>query len=178
MNEEIQEIERLVRQSGELAESLIQLARKLQQRMHQADIDEKPLGDVAALYDKLANLHSYIELVKREIDPHRHYNRDEADAKAFKPVIDETATREAAIIELLRVGVAEKRMTPELAAEQLAKLLRPDLAVSQRIHIREIAKAAFSAGDDVSSKVSPFLMGAQRQQSEQQGAGKRIAVTP
>jgi len=177
MNEEIQEIERLVRQSGELAESLIQLARKLQQRMHQADNDEKPLGDVA-LYEKLANLHSYIELVKREIDPHRHYNRDETDAKAFKAVIDGTATREAAIIELLRIGVAEKRMTPELAAEQLAKLFRPDLAVSQRIHIREIAKAAFSTGDDVSSKVTPFLKGAQRQQSEQQGAGKRIAMTP
>jgi hypothetical protein len=178
MNEEIQEIERLVRQSGELAESLIQLARKLQQRMHQADIHEKPSGDVAGLYDKLANLRSYIDFVQRGIDLHRHYKRDEAETKAFKAVMDGTATPEAAIIELLRVGVAEKTMTPELAAEQLSKLLRPDLAVSQRIHIREIAKAAFSAGDDVSRKVSPFLKGAQRQQSEQQEAGKRIAVTP
>lgn len=178
MNEEIQEIERLVRKSGELAESLIQLARKLQQRIHQADIHEKPSGDVASLYDKLANLHSDVDLVKHDTDPHRHYKRDEADAKAFKAFMDGTATREAAMIELLRVGVAEKTMTPELAAEQLAKLLSPDLPVSQRIQIREIAKAAFSAGDDVSSKVSPFLKGAQRQQSEQQEAGKRIAVTP
>jgi hypothetical protein len=179
MNEEIQEIERLIKQSGELAESLIQLARKLQQRrMRQADIHEKPSGDVAALYDKLTNLHSYIDFVKREIDPHRHYRHDEVNAKALKAVMDGTATPEAAIIELLRVGVAEKTMTPELAAEQLAKLLRPDLAVSQRIHIREIAKAALSAGDDVFSKVSPFLRGAQRQQSEQQETGKGIAVTP
>jgi hypothetical protein len=145
MNEEAQEIEKLLKQSGELAESLIQLARRLQQRRTQeANIHEKPLSDITA----------------------------------FKAVMDATVPPEQVIIELLRVGVAEKTITPELAAEQLANLLDPDLAVSQRIRIREIAQAAFSAGDDVFSKISPFLTEARRRQSEQQEAGKRIAVTP
>jgi hypothetical protein len=143
MTEDIQEIEKLLKQGGELAESLFQVARKLQQRRAQeAKIHERPLSDVTA----------------------------------FKTVMDATAPPEQVMIELLRTAVAEKTMTPELAAEQLAKLFRPDLPVSQRIRIREIAQAAFSAGDDVFTKVSPFLKGAQRRQSEQQEAGKSIAV--
>ena len=145
MNEETQEIEKLLKQSGELAESLIQLVRKLQQqRTQEANVHEKPLSDITA----------------------------------FKVVMDATAPPEQVLIELLRVGVAEKTITPELAAEQLVNSLRRDLAVSQRIRIREIAQAAFSAGDDVFSKISPFLTEARRRQSEQQEAGKRIAVTP
>jgi hypothetical protein len=47
MNEEIQETEKLIKQSGELGNSLIQLARKLQQRRTgQAEIHEgiRPAG--------------------------------------------------------------------------------------------------------------------------------------
>jgi hypothetical protein len=144
MNEEAQEIEKLLKQSGELAESLIQLARKLQQRrMHEANIHEKP-----------------------------------SDGTAFKAAMDAKATPVQIMIEALRVRVAEKTMTPELAAGQLAKLLPSDLAVSQRIRIREIAQAAFSAGDDVFAEISPFLKGARHQQSERQEAGKKIAVRP
>jgi hypothetical protein len=145
MNEETQEIEKLIKQTGELAESLIQLARKLQQRRTQeANIQQKPLSDITV----------------------------------FKAVMDATTPLEQVMIEFLRVEVAEKTITPELAAEQLANLLRRDLAASQRIRIREIAQAAFSAGDDVFSKVSPFLKGAQRRQSERQEAGKKVAMTP
>ena len=145
MNEEAQEIEKLLKQSGELAESLIQLARRLQQRRTQeANIHERPLSDITAL----------------------------------KVVLDATAPPEQVIIELLRVGVAEKRITPEHAAEQIANLFRRDLAVSERIRIREIAQAAFSTGDDVYRKVSPFLNEAKPRQSERQEAGKKIAVAP
>jgi ATP-dependent DNA ligase len=145
MNEETQEIEKLLKQSGELSESLIQLVRKLQQqRMQQANIHEKPLSDITA----------------------------------FKVMMDATAPPEQVIIELLRVEVAEKTITPELAAEQLVNSLRHDLAVSQRIRIREIARAAFSTGDDVFSKVGPFLNEAKQRKSEQQEAGKKIAVAP
>jgi len=145
MNEETQEIEKLLKQTGELAESLIQLARKLQQRRAQeANIQEKPLSDITV----------------------------------FKAVMDATIPLEQVMIECLRVEVAEKTITPELAAEQLVNLLRRDLAASERIRIREIAQAAFSAGDDVFSKVSPFLNGAQRRQSERQETGKKVAMTP
>jgi len=145
MNEETQEIEKLLKQTGELAESLIQLARKLQQRRAQeANIQEKPLSDITV----------------------------------FKAVMDATIPLEQVMIECLRVEVAEKTITPELAAEQLANLLRRDLAASERIRIREIAQAAFSAGDDVFSKISPFLKEAQRRQSERQEAGKKVAMTP
>ena len=42
MTEEIQEIERLIKQSGELGDSLIRLARKLQERnRHQRRNDEE-----------------------------------------------------------------------------------------------------------------------------------------
>ena len=145
MNEETQEIEKLLKQTGELAESLIQLARKLEQRRTQeANIQEKPLSDITA----------------------------------FKAVMDATTPPEQVMIEFLRIEVAQKTITPELAAEQLVNSLRHDLAVSQRIRIREIAQAAFSTGDDVFSKVSPFFNEAKRRQSERQEAGKKIAVAP
>src|SRR5215469_17493905 len=100
MNEEIQEIEKLLKQGGELAESLIQLTRKLQHRRTQeVNIQERSLSDTTAL----------------------------------KAVMDATTPSEQVIIELLRVGVAEKRITPEHAAEQIANLFRRDLAVSERI---------------------------------------------
>jgi hypothetical protein len=179
MNDETQEIERLIRQSGELANSLIRLARKLhEQSRHQAKIQEERPENLVALHKNLTDLRSYIDVVKREIGPERHYNQDETYAKARIAVIDGTAAPQEAVIELLRVGVADKTMSPDFAVEQLAKLLRPDLPVSRRIEIHETAKAAFEAGDDVVSKMRTFLSGAQQQETEQRRVRKTIAVTP
>jgi hypothetical protein len=66
---------------------------------------------------------------------------------------------------LLRAAVSDKTMSPDFAVEQLAKLLRPHLSASQKIKIRETAKAAFEAGDDVVSKIRRFLKGAQQQEA-------------
>jgi len=173
MSEEIKEIERLIQQSGELGDAVIQLARKLRKRnMEQAQIHERPSEDLATLHEKLANLHFYVDFVKREIDPHRHYRQREASAKAFRAVMDGTATPQEVVIQILSAGVADKKMTSAFAVEQLTKLLRPDLSVSRRIQAREMAKAAFEAGDDVVDKVRSFLVGSQRQRSEQQQAEK------
>jgi len=50
MTEETQEIEKLLKQSGELAGSLIQLVRKLQQqRTQEANVHEKPLSDITRM---------------------------------------------------------------------------------------------------------------------------------
>jgi hypothetical protein len=76
-------------------------------------------------------------------------------------------------IELLRAGVAGKKITADAAAEQLAKSL--DLPASLRIQIRETVKAAFEAGDDVVSKIRPYLR--RSTQVTEQHAGKTIAVT-
>jgi hypothetical protein len=117
--------------------------------------------------------------VKREIVPWRHYNRDEDYAKVRTAVVDGIATPQEAVVQLLQVCVADKTMSPDFAIEQLAKLLRPDLPVSRRIEIRETAKAAFEAGDDVLKKIKPFLKGTlQNQQTREQQMGKTEAVTP
>jgi len=179
MNDEIQEIERLIRQSGELADSLIRLARKLQeQSRRQAQNYEERSENLAALHKKLTYLRSYIDVVKREIGSQRHYNQDEDYAKARIAVVDGTVTPQGAVIELLRVGVADKTISPDSAVEQLAKLLRPDLPVSRRIEIRETAKAAFEAGDDVLGKVRPFLKETPQEGTAKLRASKTIAVTP
>jgi hypothetical protein len=66
-----------------------------------------------------------------------------------------------------------------MQACKLLDLLRSDLPVSRRIEIRETAKAAFGAGDDVFKKIKPFLKGAlQNQQTRAQQMGKTVAVTP
>ena len=111
--------------------------------------------------------------MKSEIGCCQHYNQDEAYVKARVAVVDGTATPQEAVIELLRVGVADKTMTPDFAVEQLAKLLRPDLPVSRRIQIREIAKAAFETGDDVVGKIKPFLRDGQRQAEQIRNSEKR-----
>src|SRR5260221_5716927 len=92
--------------------------------------------------------------------------------------LKETATPQEAVVELLRVGVTDKSMSPDFAVEQLAKLLRQDLPVSRRIEIRETAKAAFEAGDDVLGKVRPFLNKTPQELTAKQRASKAIAVTP
>src|SRR5260221_1111976 len=179
MTEEIQEIERLIKQSAELGESLIRLVRKLQeQNRHQMRNYEERSENLRALHKTLTDLRSYIGVAKSEIGAYRHYNQDEAYAKPRVAVVDGTATPQEAVLELLWVGVADKTISPDSAVEQLAKLLRPDLPVSRRIEIRETAKAAFEAGDDVLGKVRPFLKETPQEVTAKQRAGKTIAVTP
>src|SRR5258707_11524456 len=90
----------------------------------------------------------------------RNYkNKGEPDVRARVGVVEEAATPQEAVVELLRVGVTDKSMSPDFAVEQLAKLLRQDLPVSRRIEIRETAKAAFEAGDDVLGKVQAISEG-------------------
>jgi hypothetical protein len=179
MNDEIQDIETLIKQSGEVSDSLIRLARKLQERdRHRAQGREERAQNLATLHRKLTNLRSHLDLVKSEIGPRKFYNQDEASVKASVVVVNGTATPQEAVVELLRVGVTDKSMSPDSAVDQLAKLLRPDLPVSRRIEIRETAKAAFEAGDDVLGKVRPFLKETLQEEMAKQRARKTIAVTP
>ena len=178
MTEEIQEIERLIKQSAELGDSLIRLVRKLQeQNRHQMRNDEERSENLRALHKTLTDLRSYIGVAKSEIGAYRHYSQDEAYAKARVAVVNTAAPQEA-VIELLRAGIADKTMTADFALEELAKLLRLDLPVSKRIQSRETAKAAFETGDDVVGKIKPFLKGAGQQQTEHQQARKTIAIAP
>ena len=152
MTEEIQEIERLIKQSGELAESLIRLAQKLREQ-HQR------------------HLH---EIDNEQARPHH-----DAYVAVRRMVANGTITPQEAAVNLLQVAVIHGTMTPADAAGRVAKLPRPDLPVSQRIELRETTKAAFEADDDVLEKIKPFLKGAvQNQQSRQQQRGKTVAFTP
>src|SRR5258707_11757100 len=109
----------------------------------------------------------------------RNYkNKGEPDVRARVGVREGPATPQEAVVELLRVGVTDKSMSPDFAVEQLAKLLRQDLPVSRRIEIRETAKAAFEAGDDVLGKVRPFLKETPHEGTAKLRASKTIAVTP
>jgi hypothetical protein len=80
----------------------------------------------------------------------------------------------------LRVVVLKPASIRALQSGRLeqAKLLRQDLPVSRRIEIRETAKAAFEAGDDVLGKVRPFLKETLQEGTPKQRASKTIAVTP
>ena len=174
MTEEIQEIERLIKQSAELGDSLIRLARKLQEKnQKQARVYEVGWENLHALDKTLTDLRSYLELAKREIEPYRQYSQDEAYPKAHVAGLGGTATPPETAIELLRASVAGKLITAGAAAEQLAKSL--DLPASRRIQIRETVKAAFEAGDDVVSKIRPCLK--RSTQVTEQHARKSIAVT-
>ena len=89
-----------------------------------------------------------------------------------------TITPQEAAVKMLQVAVIHGTMTPADAAGQVAKLVRPDLPVSQRIELRETTKAAFEANDDVLEKIKAFLKGAvQNQQSRQQQMGKTVAFS-
>jgi hypothetical protein len=149
MTEEIHEIERLIKQSGELADSLIRLAQKLREQ-HQRLLHE--IGN---------------ELT----GPHHVTVR--------RMVASGTITPQEAAVKLLQVAVIHGTMTPANATEQVVKLLRPDLPVSRRIQLRETTKATFEGDGDVLEKIKPFLKGAvQNQQTRGQQMGKTIVVTP
>src|SRR5260370_19040126 len=134
MNDEIQDIETLIKQSGELSDSLIRLARKLQERdRHRAQSREERAQNLATLHRKLTNLRSHIDLVNG------------------------TATPQEAVVELLRVGVADKTISPDSAVEQLSTLFRPDLPLSRRVEILETAIEYFAIVYGVLCNVKPFL---------------------
>jgi hypothetical protein len=152
MTEEIQEIERLIKQSGELADSLIRLAQKLREQ-----------------YQRLL-----YEIDNEQTSPHH-----EAPVTVRRMVASGTITPQEAAVKLLQVGVIHGTMTPADATEQVVKLLGPNLPVSRGIELRETIKAAFEADDDVLEKMKPFLKGAaQNEQIREQKIRKRVAVTP
>jgi hypothetical protein len=152
MTEEIQEIERLIKQSGELADSLIRLAQTLQKH-HQR--------------------------LRHEIDNEHTGPHHEAYVRVRRMVASGTITPQEAAVKLLQIAVIHGTMTPADAASQVDKLLHPDLPVSRRIEIRETTKAAFEFDDDVLEKIKPFLKGAvQNRQARQQQIGKTVAITP
>jgi len=72
MSEDPQEIERLIKQSAEFSESLIRLARKLQERnKSKTQLNREQAEDLHALHTKLTDLRSHIDVVKRELLAHR-----------------------------------------------------------------------------------------------------------
>jgi hypothetical protein len=182
MTEEIQEIERLIKQSGELGDSLLRLARKLRQRSWSAAEPAQTESEhLAALVKHLTELASRSGEVMHVIDDDdRRRRQDKAYVTVRRMVESGTITPQEAAVTLLRAAVTNQTMTPAAATEQLAKLLRPDLPVSKKIEIRESAEAAFDTGDDVLEKIRPFLNGADQngQTQEQQQFKKKVAVTP
>jgi hypothetical protein len=163
MNDEIQEIDRLMKQSLELSDTLIRLARKLQEQIQRtAQVNPEQADNLPMLHAKLNDLRSRIDVVKREIGPQRYY--DWAYAKARQPLAEQASTAQEAVIELLRDGVADKTMAPGQAVEEVVKLLRTDLPASRKIAIREAAKTAFETGDDILDKIRPFLKNASPEQ--------------
>src|SRR6516225_7167933 len=110
MTEEIHEIERLIKQSGELADSLLRLARKLREQ-HQRRLHE----------------------IDNEQDGPHH----DTYVAVRRMVANGTITPQEAAVNLLQVAVIHGTMTPADAAGRVAKLLPPDLPVSQRIELRE-----------------------------------------
>src|SRR6201984_362472 len=111
MTEEIHEIERLIKQSGELADSLIRLAHELQEH----------------------NQRLLQEIDNEQTSPHH-----EAYVTVRRMVASGTITPQEAAVKLLQVAVIHGTMTPTDAAGQVAKLIRHDLPVSRRIDHREI----------------------------------------
>jgi hypothetical protein len=109
MSEDLQEIERLIKQSAELSDSLIRLARKLQeQNRRRTQFNQEQGGDLGALHAKLTELRSHIDVVKRELPAHR-YNHV-------------YATPQKPADEGLRSGVVDKRITSEQAAQKVRNL--------------------------------------------------------
>jgi hypothetical protein len=180
MTEEIQEIDRLIRQSGELADSLIRLEAKLRERhLRNAPPIEEQSERLGALLKQLTELAASSSGVAHQIDNQRTRQQDKAYVTVRRMVANGTITSQEAAATLLQAAVIQGTMTPADAAEQLFKLLRPDLPVSRKIEIHQIAKAAFEARDDVLEKIKPFLKGAvQNQQTRAQQMGKTVAVIP
>ena len=109
MSEDLQEIERLIKQSAELGDSLIRLARKLQERnKSKTQLNREQAEDLHALHTKLTDLRSHIDVVKRELLAHRYDHV--------------YATPQKQADEGLRSGVVDKRITSEQAAQKVRDL--------------------------------------------------------
>ena len=171
MSEDVQEIERLIKQSTEFGDSLVRLVRKLQ--LQNKRPDQEQAYDLDALHAKAADLGSYVDVLKREIDLQQNYYT-EAYVKARQAVAQQTATPQESALEVLRAAVIDKTMTPEQAVEQLVKLLRDELPASQKIEIRQTAKASLEAGDDVVSKIRPFLKNSHDRTQQQRKVKKHV----
>ncbi len=175
MNEEIQEIDKLTKQTGDLADSLIRYARKLQeQSQHALDPNQDRSERFAVLLEKLMDLGACSGVLAQEMEKERTRYQHQAYVNARVAVTAGTSTPQEAVIELLRASVADKTMSPDSAAEQLVKLLRTDLPVSTKIEIREKAEAAFEAGQDVVRNVTPFLSNGQCSLQQISTSKKRI----
>ena len=162
MNEEIQEIERLIKQIGDLGESSVRLARKLQEQdLRRSQNYPDDTADQVALERKRTGEPTYSDAIRGKIAPQRDYG------EARRAVLDGTMTPQEAAVNLLCAAAADKTMTQDHAASEIAKLLWPDLPVSRRIAIREDLKATFRAGGDVASWIQPFLKN-NIEQAEQQ----------
>src|SRR6266403_882321 len=109
MSEDLQEIERLIRQSAEFSDSLIRFARKLQEHSKsKTQLNREQAEDLHALHKKLTDLRSHIDVVKRELLGHQY---DHVYATPQKPA-DEG----------LRDGVVHRTITSEQAAQKVRDL--------------------------------------------------------
>jgi hypothetical protein len=114
MSEDLQEIERLIKQSAEFSDSVIRLARKLQeQNKSKTQLNREQVEDLHALHTKLTDLRSHIDVVKRELLAHRY---DNMYAEARQAVEEHALSSQEAVIEVLRAAVADKTITSEQAA--------------------------------------------------------------
>jgi len=109
MSEDLQEIERLIKQSAEFSDSLIRLARKLQeQNKSKTQLNREQAEDLHALHTKLTDLRSHIDVVKHELLAHRY---DHVYVTPQKPA-DEGP----------RDGVVDRTITSEQAAQKVRDL--------------------------------------------------------
>ncbi len=160
MSEEIQQIDRLIKQSAELSNSLIRLARKIQeQNTSKTQLNQEQAEDLRALHAKLTDLRSQIDVVKREILTHRY---------------DHIYASPQEAIQVLSARVTDKTMTPEQSVTELTSLLRTDLPASRKIEICQTAKASLEAGDDIAGKLRPFLKNAPDQAERQRKVNKMV----
>lgn len=109
MSEDLQEIERLIKQSAEFSDSLIRLARKLQeQNKRKTQLNRQQAEDLHALHTKLSDLRSHIDVVKRELLAHRYDHV--------------CATPQKLADEGLRGGVVDRTIASEQAAQKVRDL--------------------------------------------------------
>jgi hypothetical protein len=104
MSEDLQEIERLIKQSAEFSDSLIRLARKLQEQnksKSKTQLNREQAEDLHALHTKLIDLRSHIDVVKHELLAHRYHHvyvtpQKPADEGLRDGVVDRTITSQQA----------------------------------------------------------------------------------
>ena len=118
MNEEIQEIDKLTKQIGDLADSLIRYARKLQeQRRFPLDPNQERTERFTGLLEKLMDLGACSGVLAQEMERERLRYQRRAYAKARIAVTNGTSTPQEAAIELLRVSTTWRlRPSPWLPA--------------------------------------------------------------